>query len=262
VFLFVFGFVLGLIVVLLVAFLMHRMGIVRICRGGNEHSRKLEELAKLTGRLAHEIKNPLSTIKVNLKLITEDLEAELSTPPKCIRKIEVVQNETDRLVDILDDFLHYIGQPELRPKNVKINDLVGEMVDFYGPQADRNNIKIRLGLSDKPSICNIDVNMVKQVLLNLFINAQQAMPNGGELIIRTNTLGRSAVIEVSDTGQGIPPGNIEKIFEAYHTSRSGGSGLGLAIARKIIDAHNGSIKVESQQGRGSSFVITLPIAAG
>jgi signal transduction histidine kinase len=105
----------------------------------------------------------------------------------------------------------------------------------------------------------VDSNSLKQVLLNLFINAQQAMPGGGELILRTQKADGNAVINVTDTGKGITPENLEKIFDAYYSTKTSGSGLGLSTSKKIIEAHKGSIKVDSIVGKGTSFTITLPI---
>lgn len=222
---------------------------------------RLEELSRLTGGLAHEIKNPLSTIMVNLKLICEDLDAAGSDDAtRQLRKIRVVQKETDRLHQILDDFLRYIGKPELNLTRCDINRLIGEMADFYSPQAQTHNITIRRGLAERPIFCNIDLDLLKQVILNLFINAQQAMPDGGELIIRTSADSQNASIEISDTGQGIAPDKLDKIFQAYYTSKSAGTGLGLSTAAKIVKAHKGTVSVDSQVSRGTSFTIALPIA--
>lgn len=221
---------------------------------------ELEELSRLTGGLAHEIKNPLSIIKVNLKLISEDLAA--SKEPNTVRaakKIAVVQKETDRLEQILEDFLRYIRKTELHPAPIDINKLVGDMIDFYSPQAVSRSITIRQALYSKPLICLADGNSLKQVLLNLFINAQQAMTGGGELIITTQKIEGNAVITITDTGKGIEPENLEKIFDAYYSTKIGGSGLGLPTSRKIIEAHKGSIKVDSIVGKGTSFTILLPL---
>src|SRR4030043_2427035 len=154
----------------------------------NEHFKQLEELSKLTGELAHEIKNPLSTIKVNLELAMEELKGlskNDQTAARAFKKITVVQKETDRLEQILDGFLRYVSRPELQLAAVNINELISDMVDFYSPQAHRYSITIRQGLSNEPLVCKVDAGMLKQVVLNLFINAQQAMNSGGELMIRT-----------------------------------------------------------------------------
>jgi len=221
---------------------------------------ELEELSRLTGGLAHEMKNPLSIIKVNLKLISEDLAASKDpTAVRAARKISVVQKETDRLEQILEDFLRYIRKTELHPASVDINKLVSDMIDFYSPQAVSRSITIRQAMCSEPLVCFADSNSLKQVILNLFINAQQAMAGGGELIITTQAMNNNAVIAVTDTGKGIEPENLEKIFDAYYSTKVGGSGLGLPTSRKIIEAHKGSIKVDSIVGKGTSFTISLPL---
>jgi signal transduction histidine kinase len=221
---------------------------------------ELEELSRLTGGLAHEMKNPLSIIKVNLKLISEDLAASKDQNTiRAARKIAVVQKETDRLEQILEDFLRYIRKTELHPASVDINKLLNDMIDFYSPQAVSRSITIRQAMHSEPLNCFADTNSIKQVLLNLFINAQQAMAGGGELIIRTQKINNNAVITVTDTGKGIESENLEKIFDAYYSTKAGGSGLGLPTSKKIIEAHKGSIKVDSIVGKGTSFTISLPL---
>lgn len=225
------------------------------------HAQRYQQLSQLTSGLAHEIKNPLSTIKINLQLIAEQLDGGDEQSARALRKISVVQKETDRLENILETFLRYIGKLELVRVRADINELIRDMVDFYSPHAHSHNIKTRLGLSEQSLYCKVDITMIKQVILNLFLNAQQAMDAEGELIIRTSRNDGSCVIEISDTGRGIEPKNLEHIFEAYYTSRPGGSGLGLAMAKKIIEAHGGNISVSSQPGQGSSFIIELPAEA-
>jgi len=236
---------------------------------------QLVELSKLTGELAHEIKNPLSTIKINLKLIAEELEAadtaEFSSRSsdeykqklrRALRKIAVIEKETSRLEQILDGFLRYIDRSPPQFARTDINQLVSDMVDFYAPQASGHSITIREGLHSGPLICKVDQAMVKQAILNLFINAQQAMATGGELMLRTDRQNNDAVIQISDTGSGIAPERLPGIFEAYRSSRPQGCGLGLPTTRKIVEAHHGTITVNSELGKGTLFTIKLPLFGG
>jgi len=233
-----------------------------------------EELARLTGELAHEIRNPLSTIKVNLKLAQEALDdIDLAEPQRvawdpcrrnlssAARKIGVIQKETDRLEQILDGFLGYVRRPDLQFATMDVNELVSDMIDFYSPQAYSYSLTVRHSFVHEPLICRIDPGALKQVLLNLFINAQQAMDKDGELMVRTSRRGRLAIIQINDTGRGIPPERLPTIFRPYYSSRSGGTGLGLATAKKIIEAHKGTITVHSELGKGTSFTIELPLAS-
>ena len=238
----------------------------------DEHLKRLEELGKLTGELAHEIKNPLSTIKVNLRLIREELEclnsAESGRPsleksdqriPRTLRKISVIEKEMDRLEQILDGFLRYLSKTELQLASVDINELISDMIDFYTPQAHSHSLIIRHSLHNQPLICKIDADMLKQAILNLFINAQQAMKDNGELMVRTDRQQNDAVIQISDTGSGIAQDNLPHIFDAYFSLRPQGSGLGLPTTKKIVEAHNGTIDVDSELGKGTSFTIKLPL---
>src|SRR4030042_264240 len=233
-------------------------------KGRNEHFKQLEELSKLTGELAHEIKNPLSTIKVNLELAAEELKGpgkNDQTAARALKKITVGQKETDRLGQILDGFLRYVSRPELQLAGVNINEVLSDMVDFYSPQACSNSITIRQGLSSEPLVCKVDAGMLKQVILNLFINAQQAMNTGGELMIRTSRQKEKAVIQISDTGNGIAADKLPELFKPYCSFRPSGTGLGLATAKRIVEAHNGAITVDSEPGTGTLFTIKLPLQA-
>jgi signal transduction histidine kinase len=248
---FVAGFVVALLVVVPIAFLLLRKKASGTSTNKDGHLKELENLSKLTGELAHEIKNPLSTIKINLKLVSEELEdsnfAESGRKSadkngqrftRALRKIGVIQKETDRLEQILDGFLRYVDKTELQLASVDVNEL----------------IRYR-----EPLICKIDADMLKQAILNLFINAQQAMSDGGELLIRTDRQKEDAVIQISDTGTGIAPDKLPNIFDAYYSSRPRGSGLGLPTTKKIVEAHNGTIAVNSEPGKGTSFTIRLPV---
>lgn len=232
-----------------------------------------EGLGRLLGVIAHEIKNPLSTIKVNLRLIDEDLEDAASSTSagstdaldqrfaRTRRKIAVISKETTRLEQILDRFLRYADRTQPRLSPVDINSVLGDIIDFYMPQAQAHSITLRQHLFKEPLLCRADAAMLKQAVLNLFINAQQALGRGGELMVSSSRQGQSAKIQISDTGIGIPSERIDHIFEPYQSSRPDGAGLGLATVKKIISAHNGTITVASEPGKGTSFTITLPLSS-
>lgn len=220
---------------------------------------RLAELGTLTGGLAHEIKNPLSTVQLNLQLLQEDLSPDDLAYTRIINRLETVRRETSRLGDILDDFLRYSGKIELDRRPVEINRLLEELVDFFSPQAQLHRVQLRLKPHEGEIIARIDPKLIKQAVLNLMINALQAMSEGGELILAVSTRPKQVVIDVIDTGRGIPPESAEKIFDAYYSTKKGGTGLGLAMTRRIVEEHEGEITVKSEVGRGSDFAIHLPM---
>jgi signal transduction histidine kinase len=222
---------------------------------------QLVELGHLAGGLAHEIKNPLSTVNMNLKLLAEDI-ARQDDPEsqRSLRRLANVQTETARLKDILDDFLRYAGRMELTPEVIDLRRIVGELTDFFAPQADASRVVLRTSLPEQAVRVCVDVNLLKQALLNLMINALQAMPGGGELLIKLSSQRRSAVVEVIDTGGGIAPDELPRIFQVYYSTKSHGMGLGLPTTRRIIREHGGTIQVDSQPGKGTRFLITLSLA--
>lgn len=266
------GFVVALAAALSVYVLLLRKKTSDAGGGANSRTGELEELGRLTGELAHEIKNPLSTIKINLKLVGEQLQGLRPGESgktdadrddhgfaRALRKIAVIEKEADRLEQILDGFLRYVDGGELQLESVDINLLISNMIDFYSPQAASHSITIRQGLDSEPLVCRVDADMLKQAVLNIFINAQQAMEAEGELIIRTYRQKAEAVVEISDTGSGISGDKLSKIFDAYYSSRPQGSGLGLPTTKRIVEAHKGTIEVNSEPGKGTSFTIKLPL---
>ena len=220
---------------------------------------RLAELGTLTGGLAHEIKNPLSTVQLNLQLLAEDLTPDNPAYPRIVNRLKTVQKETSRLRDILDDFLRYAGQLELDRQPTDLNELLEELVDFFLPQAQQQKAKVRLKRYDQPLIAPVDPKLIKQAVLNLMLNALQAMPEGGDLILSASKEDGSALIDIIDTGRGIPPEAVDKIFQAYYTSKKGGTGLGLAMTQRIVKEHGGRLNVKSEIGKGSDFTLRLPL---
>jgi two-component system, NtrC family, sensor histidine kinase HydH len=225
---------------------------------------EVEGLGRLLGVIAHEIKNPLSTIKVNLRLVDEELQTGPSGDieqrlARARRKLSVIDKETSRLEQILDGFLRYADRTQPRLLEIDLNSIVDDIIDFYLPQATVHSITLRKSLYNEPLICLIDAGMLKQAILNLLINSQQAIGGEGEVMVRTAADGQFAQIQISDTGKGISAERMDKLFEPYQSSRPDGTGLGLATVKKIIDAHKGTITVVSEPGKGTSFTIKMPV---
>ncbi|NIA06807.1 MAG: two-component sensor histidine kinase [Actinobacteria bacterium] len=254
--------VLGLVVGLLIALLYARKAIGRARRAEQLAQRGQTDLSALIGSLAHELKNPLSTITVNLKLLAEDFQQAADDRERhTLVRLDVLRQETRRLSSLLDDVLQYVRRPELHPSSFDINKLLADMIEFYSPQAQSARLTLRHQFYPGPLVCSIDTDLLKQALLNIMINAQQAMPDGGELIIRTSLNASLAVIDIADTGPGISESDKQKMFKISFSTKLGGSGLGLPITKRIIEAHRGSIEVHSTPGRGTSFRISLPLAS-
>jgi two-component system, NtrC family, sensor histidine kinase HydH len=220
------------------------------------------EIARLAGALAHEIKNPLSTIRLNMELLAEDfLDSDSPRDRRTMRKIELVERECQRLGDLLDDFLKFAGvrQPRLEPSD--LNAQVTQVLDFFRPKARESNIELIDYLSsDLPTVL-LDREAFHGALLNLVLNAQQAMPEGGQLVVRTYHAPQGVAMDLIDTGCGMDEKTRARAFEAFFSTKRGGSGLGLPTARKIIEAHGGDVAVQSELGRGTRFTVSLPVPA-
>lgn len=222
------------------------------------------ELAQLTGRLIHDIKNHISTLGLNLQLLAEDL-AEPETPRerRANQRVLKLQHETQRLAELSNDFLRFIQQKELTKSPTRINELIDDLVDFYGPSARKANVEIKTFLPGDLPVMELDAEPFKQGLLNLMLNAVQAMPQGGTLAIQAEIDKASVpprlLLSFIDTGIGMNSEVQQKIFKPFFTLRPGGSGLGLPTLKKVVEAHGGTIGVQSEPGKGTKFIISLPV---
>lgn len=218
------------------------------------------EIATLAGGLAHEIRNPLSTIGLNLDLLSEELgECDSPRDRRILNKLTVVKRQCQQLDRILDDFLQFARVGTLKLKPADLNQTVLEFIEFYAPQAAEQGIDISPHLAANLPPVKLDVNLWRQVVMNLSRNAQQAMPQGGVLELQTYQRDNHVVLEIIDNGKGMSPETQARMFDAFYSTKKGGSGLGLPTVRKIVEAHNGTISCESEVGRGTRFSIALPI---
>lgn len=221
---------------------------------------QFNELSELAGSLAHEIKNPLSVIRMNVELLAEDFVA-MHTPEarRAAAKIAVVQKQCVRLEGLLNDFLRFTRLNRLELVAGSLNQQIEQVLDFYELDSRKKQIQILRYLdNDLPSI-RLDPPMLQAALFNMVKNAIEAMPNGGELVVRTRPTRFGSALDLIDTGSGIDESTLMHIFDPFYTTKEGGSGLGLPMAKKIIEAHGGRIGVQSAKGRGTQFTLEFPV---
>jgi PAS domain S-box-containing protein len=225
---------------------------------------RLVSLGKLSSGIAHELRNPLAGIKTTAQALSEEMSKDDSRREYLNR----ITKEIDRLNDLLKTFFSFAKPQKLNLIECSVKDVINEIIPFLFKEiADQGVRFVETYHPQLPKI-KVDKNQMYQVFLNLFLNAIQAMPNGGELKIEvTPTVSYSQdgpsqnfiKIVISDTGKGIPPNIIHRIFDPFFTTKPKGIGLGLSITYQIIKKHGGTIKVESKLEKGTSFIINLPV---
>ncbi len=221
---------------------------------------KYTEIATLAGSLAHEIKNPLSTIRLNMELLAEDFAAA-STPRdrRALAKIDMVQRECQRLENLLNDFLKFAKVRPARRVPSDLNAEIERVLDLFLPQAADHGIEVVRYLDPDLPAVPLDREAFHGAMVNLVLNAQQAMPLGGQLVVRTHPVPEGVAIDLIDSGIGMDEKTLSQVFQAFYSTKKGGSGLGLPTTRKIIAAHGGRIDVQSAPGRGTQFTLILPV---
>lgn len=220
------------------------------------------EIARLAGGLAHEIKNPLSTIRMNMELLAEDFrDSEAPRDRRAMKKVDLVYRECLRLQDLLDNFLRFSKAHRLNLQPSDLNTQVRQVLDFYRPKANEASVEIVDYLSGNLPTVLLDREAFHGALLNLVLNAEQAMPGGGQLVVRTYGTPDGVALDLIDTGCGMDAETQSRVFDAFFSMKRGGSGLGLPTTRKIIEGHGGQINLQSEVGRGTQITIKLPVPA-
>ena len=224
--------------------------------------RRYAELAALAGELAHEIKNPLSVIRMNMELLREDIEEiDLPVARRAVERVETVNRQCQRLDTYLKDFLEFTRFNSLELKAGNLNEQIEQVLDFFARTADEQNVKVDRHLDAALPGIRLDSQTLQQALTNLVKNALEAMPNGGQLLVRTRMVRSGVALDVIDTGVGMASNTLLNMFKEFYTSKDGGTGLGLPTAKKIIEAHGGRINVQSEVGTGTCFTVEFPTPA-
>jgi signal transduction histidine kinase len=246
------------------------------------YSRKLAALGRLSAGVAHEVKNPLNAMMIHLELLRQQFspgalvgrvgasaragvatvtaEAPPVEPAAALKHVDVIAAEIRRLDEVVQGFLKFTRPEDLKLQPVQLPALFEEIVPIIRPEADRAHVELSVDCSNAPDV-NGDVAMLRQAFLNLALNACQAMPNGGMLRIRCQSArDRRVNVEFSDTGLGIKPEHLQRIFDLYFTTKEKGSGIGLSMVYRTVQMHDGEIEVQSTPGSGTTFRVLLPQA--
>lgn len=220
-----------------------------------EMSRRITRVGRLFTGVAHEMKNPLNAMTIHIEL----LRAKLAANPPAVPHLDVIAGEIRKLDDRIQGFLKFVRPEEVSFGPVRLAPLIGNVLAAVTPEAERTGVTVHSACADAALVVEGDAAQLRDVFLNLAQNAIQAMPKGGRLSVSCTALADHRVrVRVEDTGIGIPPESLERIFELYFTTKERGSGMGLALVFRAVQIHNGTIDVESTLGVGTAFVVVLP----
>jgi two-component system NtrC family sensor kinase len=220
-------------------------------------SEKLSAVGQLAAGIAHDVKNPLAIIKG----MAEEMQEENQGNSDMIEYLQLIRDNADRANTIISDLMKFSRQSESEMQHLNIIDTLNSSVRLTEFMARKNNVAVEVVATQNRIMLNFDPTQIEQVLINLIQNAIQAMDAGGKITLRAGTIGPWAVLEVQDTGKGIPQENLQRIFDPFFTTKpvGEGTGLGLSVSYGIIKKHEGDIKVKSTIGVGTIFTIRLPL---
>jgi len=219
-------------------------------------ARRLTAINSLTGRVAHEIKNPLNSIALRLEMLRSGMAGE---SPDKDEQFAVLSAEIMRLDRVVRTFLDFNRPVDLNLEPVDLTEIVAEILSFLEPEAAAHSVRISFDRPENPIVVEAGRDLLRQALLNIAVNALEAMGTGGDLAVRIERGENTCTIAIADTGPGIPPDQRGQIFQLYYTTRPKGTGIGLAMAFRAAQLHGGTIELKSEMGKGSEFRLVLPL---
>ena len=236
---------------------LHDQESVEVIENELELSRRMAAIGRLTSGVGHEVKNPINAIVVHLELLKTKLGTN-GSPSN--RHLEVIDSEIHRLDRVVQTLVDFSRPVEVKLVEYDLRHVVADVVTLAAAEMSTRQVDLTSQLPDYPLTAKVDVDLLKQALLNVVQNGAQAMPDGGKLEVMLLEEGKFAIIQVQDQGAGISEELREKIFDLYFTTKKGGSGIGLAMTYRILQLHHGSIDVQSEIGRGSVFQLRIPLS--
>jgi two-component system, NtrC family, sensor kinase len=221
---------------------------------------RLAAVGRISAQITHEIRNPLNAIGLNAELLAEELEETDGVSQEARQLVGAITREVDRLNGVSEEYLRFARVPRLTLARQDVNEVLSGLLDFLGPELSAARIEVRRQLDPALPPVKGDEGQLRAVFLNLLRNSREAMPGGGAVTVRTRREGDAVEVDVLDTGGGIPPGDLPRIFDPFYSTKERGTGLGLAFTQQVVNEHGGTIRCESALGQGTSFVIRFPAA--
>ncbi len=222
-----------------------------------ELSRRISASGRVTRGVAHEVKNPINAIVLHLQLLRNKMQ---QTDPDTGRHVDIIDSEIHRLDRVVQILVDFTRPRELHMEDADLRQVLEEVVQLASPDAEQHGVAVVREIPDEAIPVKVDVDLIKQAMLNVVINGVQAMPKGGALTIRIQRENDTVVAEITDEGMGIPSAVQDKVFELYFTTKESGSGIGLAQTYQIMQWHYGEVDFESREGKGTTFRLRLPLA--
>jgi signal transduction histidine kinase len=232
-----------------------------------EVSRRLAAIGRLTANVGHEVKNPINAMVVHLELLRGKLAAEVFDRTSAQRHVEILSDEMHRLDRVVETLADFSRPMDLDLREQDLQRVIDQTLELAGAELREHGVRIEMESPQTPIQVRVDAELMRQALLNLLLNAMQAMPSGGVVRVSVRRDQRVAVVEVTDTGSGIPDAVLPRIFDLYFTTKAKGSGIGLAMTYRILQLHGGTLTVRSDADpaspeRGTTFTLHIPVSSG
>jgi signal transduction histidine kinase len=224
------------------------------------HSERLATIGEMSAKVAHEIRNPLSSISLNTELLYDEInKGNGEEKSDAENLIQSILNEVDTLTEMSDEYLRFARFPRLDTKPVSVNSVLIELSKFFNKERLQRGIALKENYASDLPLILLDINQIKQAFLNILKNSFEAMPDGGKISISTRLKDDNIVVSITDTGSGISKEDVQRVFDPFYSAKVNGTGLGLALTMKTVEGHRGEIICKSTIDKGTTMVISFPI---